>query len=276
MGDSATQPGVVRISLADQLMEIPVQPMMPPGGGPEMYWFQQEAAPWGNMETPQKASMMGMDMQFMPMETPPNMADKAMMPGHNMCQPIYDDCMLKADDYSLGMPMDAAFMLPHRLFDSSPDKSEQGHMLESHSSNSVESGDCVEAPQAPASPRPRGETQDGLGPLMSPPAHCLASPTPMTPKRPCYVPETPSPDRMHWLHQPTLPCGPYGLQQPAGMPGGMPLGYGLTNPAPVGGLPCYYGAQAQDQVIPPEFLQMSQMMPSMIPVHEGAHFGELA
>jgi len=218
--------------------------------------------------------MMGMDVQFMPMETPPNMADKQTMPEHHMCQPIYDGCMLKADDYTLGMPIDATFgmpmdaMLPHRLFDSSPEKSEQGQMLDSHSSNSIESSDGVEA-QAPVSPRPRGEPQDGLGPLMSPPVRCLASPTPTTPKRPCYVPETPSPDRMHWLHQ--QPTMPYGLQQ-AAMPGGMPYGLAMQ-PAPLGGLPCYYGAQAHDQVMPPEFLPM---VPSMIPVQEAAHFGELA
>jgi len=277
MGDAASQQGVVRISLADQLMEIPMQPMMPPG--PEMYWFQQEA-PWGNMETPQKASMMGMDgnVHFMPMETPPNMADKQMMPVQNMCQPIYDECMLKADDYSLGMPMDASYMLPHRLFETTPTKSDEGPMLETHSSHS--SGDGVEA-QAPASPRPRllrARSQDARTPKPVS-SHLMCSPTPTTPKRQCYVPETPSPDRMHWLHQPTTGCGPLtmpipGLQQP--MPYGLPqpaMPYGLTQPAPLGGLPCYYGAQAQDQVMPPEFLQMSQMMPTMMPVHEGAQLG---
>merc|ERR1719456_24998 len=96
------------------------------------------------------------DMQFMPMETPP---DKPMMPGHTMCQQqVFDESMLKVEDSYLGMPVES-YMLPHRLFDSSPEKSEQGqHMLESRSSNSettLESGDSAQSPEAqvPQSPR---------------------------------------------------------------------------------------------------------------------------
>jgi len=200
--------------------------------------------------------MMGMtDVQYMQMETP---ADKPMMPGHAMCQQMYDESVLKADDPYMGIPMET-FMLPHRLFESTPEKGEQGNMLESSSNETptMESGDDNSPDSGaqgsiPESPRSRTQPQDSIMPLMSPSVRCLASPTPTTPKRQCYVPETPSPDRMHcsWLQQPTLP---------------------YTQPAPLGGVPCYYGAQAHDQVIP-EFLQM---MPCMAH-HEGQHFGDLA
>lgn len=235
-----------------------MQAMMPQMA--DWQWYQSAEAQWGSMETPQK---MGDGMQFMPSMdgiTP----DKLGMPGQNMCQ-MYDDSMLKADGSYLEMPMEG-YMLPHRLFDSSPEKSEQGLMLgDANGSNtettSLESG---EIPELKAPESPRGQ-KDSLMPLrspnmLSPSARCLASPTPTTPKRQCYVPETPSPDRMHcsWLQQPTMP-----YSQPATF-GGIPMN-------PMG----YYGQQAHEQVIP-EFLQMMSGMPS-IPSHEGAHmFSDLA
>jgi hypothetical protein len=243
--------GAVRISLADQLMEINMQPMLAQAN--ECYWFTNTEAPWGSMETPVK-SMMGMtDMQYMPMETPP---DKPMMPGHAMCQQVYDESLMKAEEsYGMGMPMETT-MIPYRLFDSSPEKLEQeGHAFvsQSFSPESDDSPDSA-AVQAPESPRCRDQDQDSLMPLMSPSVRVFASPTPATPKRPCFVPETPSPDRMHcsWLQQPTMPYG---------------------NPAPLAAMPCYFGAQAHDQVMPPpEFMQM---MPGMAP-HDGQVFGNLA
>jgi len=307
VGDvAAPQVGAVRISLADQLMEMPMQPMVPPP--PEWQWYQNPEALWGTMETPQKNPMMGMDPQFMmTMETPP---DKPMMPGHSMTSQMYDkngmlkdvqfmameaptdptsfqqmynDSMLKVpmdQVYGLdgmGMSMDYA-LLPNRLFDSSPEKSE--HMNESHSSNSeLEGGDTTQsADQVPESPRSRPRTlTDSLLMLKSP---CMASPSvrfnsalfsspmPATPKRPFYVPETPSPDRMHWssMQPHALPYGqPAPLQHPASL-GGLPWGA-------MGGCPLY-GAQAHEQVIP-EFLQMQQMMP-MMNLNELQPFGELA
>merc|ERR1719473_1155246 len=198
------------------------------------------------------------------------------MPGHAVDQQIYDEQALKmqvVDDYTMAMPMDG-YMLPHRLFDSSPEKSDQGQPLEGPSSNEEFTLECDSSlqpeAQVPESPRDRPrpvQPEDRLTPLVSasPAVHILCSPTPATPKRPCYVPETPSPDRMHcsyqftnknWLQQPPLPCPGYGLGNPAALPA-------------MGGLPCYYG-QAPDQVFP----EFNPMMPCM-PPSEGAHFGDL-
>lgn len=247
----SSQQGAVRISLADQLMDMPIQPSMPMQ---EWQWYPGAEAAWGMVETPQKLNTMGMlDMQFMTMETPP---DKPMMPGHTMSQQFYDENgMLKVDDSYLGMPVESC-MLPHRLFESSPEKSDHGAILDFASSTSeataLDNCDTLSSPEriAPESPRCRREKQDELGPLMSPQPGLsphyrgLATPTPATPKRACYVPETPSPDRMHcsWMH-PTMP--PY------------------VQPTPLGGLPWHYGAQATDQVMP-EFLHMMSSM-----THEG-------
>jgi len=256
----SSQPGAVRISLADQLMEIPMQPAMPMQDWQLQGWYPGCEAAWGMIETPQKLNSMGMiDMPFMTMETP----DKPMMPGHTMSQQfVYDENgMLKVDDSYLGMPVESC-MLPHRLFDSSPEKCDPGAILDFGSSSSIEATasdncDTLSSPEriAPESPRCRREKQDELGPLMSPQpgtpglglsAHYrgLATPTPATPKRACYVPETPSPDRMHlaWMH-PTMPP--------------------FVQPTPLGGLPWHYGAQATDQVMP-EFLHMMSSM-----THEG-------
>lgn len=250
-----SQASVVRISLADQLMEIPMQ-QMPMA---DWQWYQGDQASWGMIETPQKTNMMGMvDMQFMPMETPP---DKPMMPGHAMCQQVYDENgMMKVEDSYLGMPMEFA-MLPHRLFDSSPEKSDEG-ILDLHSGGdseataALENGNSTTCPEqsVPESPRSRPEKQDSLMPLMSPqpkmspPARGLATPTPATPKRPCYVPETPSPDRMHcsWTH-------PAATMQP--------MSY--VQPATLGPMAWNYGAQATEQVLP-EFLHIMNCM-----AHEG-------
>jgi len=255
---SAAQ-GVVRISLADQLMEIPMQPMMPQVA--DWQWYQSPEAPWGSMETPQKMADM---QQFMAMEgiTP----DKLEMPGYQM----YDQSMMKADSSYSEMPMEG-YMLPHRLFDSSPEKSEPLGLDSSNSETTTleSSGGSPERDvKAPSSPRAQSAPpKDSLMPLrspcafkphmLSPNARCLASPTPKTPQRQCYMPETPSPDRMHmhasmpnsWLQQPTLPYG-----QPATF-GGIPMN-------PMG----LYGQQAHDSA----FLQMMAGMPSM---EAAAQFG---
>jgi len=253
---AAAQPGAVRISLADQLMEMPMMSPQMMAPAPDCYWYQGPEA-WGNMETPPKA----FDCQFMPMETP----DKTMMPGHMMQMPMYDEAAMKADYSFMNMPVESD-MLPHRLFDSSPDKSEQSLVLENNSSNSettgLESGDSGNSPAArvaPASPRTRPFSADSLMPLMSPPPRflrtpipstpsaLLGTPIPSTPKRQCYVPETPSPERMHysWLPQ-TMP-------------------YAMT-----AAHPWHYGVQAPAQVIP-EFMQLMSCVP-----HEGQNFGALA
>jgi len=294
---AAPQLGAVRISLADQLMEMPMQmqPMAQPP--PEWQWYQSPEAQWGTMETPQKNPIMGMgDPQFMmTMETPP---DKPMMPGHSMTSQMYDqngmlkdmqftametpteptsfqqmynDSMLKNPmEYgldSMGMSMDYA-LLPNRLFDSSPEKSE--HINESHSSTIEHSdlGTARSPDQVPESPRSRPRTlADSLLMLKSP---CMASPSmrmfsspmPATPKRLFDVPETPSPDRMHWS---------------AMQPHALPYGQLAPHPASLSGLPwgCpLYGPQVHEQVIP-EFLQMQQMMP-MMAHNELQPFGELA
>jgi hypothetical protein len=265
------QQGVVRIiSLADQLMEMPLQSMMP---SPEWHWYQSPEA-WGNMETPQK--MMGMaDMQFMQMETP---AEKPMMPGHNMCQA--DNSQLKVPE-SYIMPPEAvctqmepiameSYLLPHRLFHSpekasseqveTPQLRENQIEVELRRCRSEERPRARDNGEALESPRSRVLDLDSIGPLMSPIVRCLASPTPTTPKRQCYVPETPSPDRMHcsWLQQ--APPNPY------------------AQPMPTAGLPWHYGTHAMGGLVPheqvmPEFLQMNGM-PCLAP-HEGQMFGDM-
>jgi hypothetical protein len=250
-------------------MEMPMMPAMQMQPTTDYCWYPSMEAAWGNIDTPQKNPMMGMDCQFMPMETPPDAFMKQMMPGNAMFQQMCDESALKAEGYDLGMPMGLeSAMLPHRLFDSPPEKSEQGLQHESNSSNgdSPTTGESGDSPQsrdlvAPMSPRARVPNEDSLGPLMSPSPGsfiraddkwALATPTPTTPKRPCYVPETPSPDRMHcsWM-QPAMPYG-----QPAPQIGGMPWTYG----APV---------QAHEQVFQ-DFLQMMPMH------HEGQAFGDVA
>jgi len=242
-GNAATQPGAVRISLADQLMEMPMMPPQMMAPAPDCYWYPGAEA-WGQMETPQK----GYDMnQFMSMETPPD--NKPMMPAHMMHMQMYDEATMKAD-YSFmpgySMPVESD-MLPHRLFDSSPEKSDQGQMLENNSnSDTTTTGDSPDNKEAPASPRVRPRGEDSLMPLMSPPAKflgtpfasdLLGTPIPTTPKRQYHVPETPSPDRMHcsWM-QPNMP---------------------YAHPVLQGGLPWNYGAMPQQpDLVSPDFLQM--------------------
>merc|ERR1719162_1356191 len=119
--------------------------------------------------------------------------------------------MMKADDSYLAMPMDSCMsMLPHRLFESTPEKTAPGAILDfgDHSSTSdaaAESGDSIRSAEveatAPETPRSMQEKQDSVFPLMSPQPRMsppttlgLTTPTPATPKRQCYVPETPSPE----------------------------------------------------------------------------------
>jgi hypothetical protein len=242
----------VRISLADQLTEMPQMTAMPTDmhampalkmqPSPDCYWYPSMEAAWGNIETPQKSSMMGMEFQSMSMETPPDASMKLMMPDHTSLQQMYDDTALKADVYDMGAHMESQ-MLPHRLFDSTPEKSDQGFQYDSNSSNGgfqEHLGERSESPPsmdrvAPMSPRPNTFKEDTLGPLKSPSARFLATPIADTPKRQCYVSETPSPDRMHcsWM-QPAMP---------------------YAHPALLGGLAWNYGSQAHDEVVP-EFLPM--------------------
>jgi hypothetical protein len=257
LGASAAQQGVVRISLADRLADQLMEVQMPMQAMQQcdyqcQYWYQAPEA-WGSMETPQK--MMGIaDVHFMQMETP---ADKPLMPGHNVCI-NNEDGTLKVDDSYSTMPMES-YMLPHRLFDSSPEKSDhfqdQLDGISPVGSDSTTVEGSIEGVKAPESPRSRSQ-EDSVMPLMSPPLRCFGSPTPTTPKRQCYVPETPSPDRMHcsWMQQP--PALPY------------------AQAAPLAGLPhCFYGQalgglpQGQEQVIA-EFLPM---LPCVTP-NEGQMF----
>lgn len=267
----SSQHNAVRISLADQLtMENPMQQAalsMPA----EWQWQYGGEAVWGMVETPQKNMF---DMQFMPMETPPDASQKmSMMSGQAMCQPLYDENgMMKVDDPYLGMPVESYMhMIPNRLFEMTPEKSDPSALLEIEGTTAaVESGDSPSSagPERaePASPRCRPqEDEDSVMPLMSPQPQMsplslrgLTTPTPATPKRPCYVPDTPSPDRNHytnsnnpWAHA-TMP-----YMQPTP---------GITNNL-LGGMPWHYGLQATDQVMP-EFLHMMQStMPCM--AHEG-------
>jgi len=252
------QGSAVRISLADQLEHAPLaQPMMPMQAvmPPDWQWYQSPEA-WGSMETPQKLMAMG-DMQSMPMETPPDGPLKQFMPGHPMFPQGCDEATLKA--MAMEMHMES-LMLPHRLFDSSPEKSErfdsvtQSHSLDSSNSESTTLKCAAHALQSPRSRAP--EDQDSMLPLMSPKTlmspkmrHCMASPVPTTPKRPCYVPETPSPDRMHYMTHQSHALS-YAQPAPYTHPGGLAGYYGGMA---MGGL----GLQAHDQVIP-EFLQMMQ------------------
>lgn len=235
--------------------------MMAPN--PQCYWGYPGQEAWGTMETPQKAY----DCQFMPMETPP---DAMKMPGagHMMQMAMYEEAAMK--DYSFMVPAESD-MLPHRLFDSSPEKSEQGATLENENNSdttTLESGDgsgsspAEKGCLAPSSPRVRPRSEDSLMPLMSPPPHFMGTPIPTTPKRLFHVPETPSPDRMHcsWMQPNAMANMPYHLPAPHG---GM------------GGLPWTYDAHGLDQTLP-EFLQMSGMMSGMpCGLPEGQTFGEL-
>lgn len=268
---ATAQQGAVRISLADQLMEMPAATMPLP----EWNWYPGVEAAWPMMETPQKNPMMGMcDQMFMTMETPPDAAMKMPQNPAFGQQPFFDEGMLKAEDGFLNMPVES--MLPHRLFDSSPAKSDPNEALDnsegcdiagesSETSANQEGAASMDKLEVPASPRCRIEKQDSLMPLMSPipgmaqrglatPTQFgLTTPTPATPKRPCYVPETPSPERLHinWPHPASMPY----MQPPLGaLPYSHPLGMGGWG----------YGTQATEQAIP-EFLQMSQMMPMMPP-----------
>lgn len=220
-------------------MEMPMMPPQMMAPAPDCYWYPGAEA-WGNMETPQK----GYDCQFMSMETPPD--NKPMMPAHMMHMQMYDEATMKADYSFFPMPVESD-MLPHRLFDSSPEKSDQGQMLENNSnSDTTTTGDSPDNKEAPASPRVRPRGEDSLMPLMSPPpkflghsSDLLGTPIPTTPKRQYHVPETPSPDRMHcsWM-QPTMP---------------------YAHPVLQGGLPWNYGAQQQD-LVSPDFLQMMSIV----------------
>jgi hypothetical protein len=228
---------------------------------------------------PEKPSMPGHSMpsQMMPgydLKDPQLMPAMGLPTDPNSFQAMFTDGMMKVE-YGLdgmAMPMDYP-LLPNRLFD---DKSEP--LNESHSSNSeAEGGDTTQGPeQVPESPRSRPRTLSEMNTLSHLKSPCMASPSvrfnpalfsspmPATPKRPFYVAETPSPDRMHWssMQPHALPYGqPAPLQHPAaltGLPWGCPL----------------YGAQAHEQVIP-EFLQMQPMMP-MMNLNELQPFGEPA
>jgi hypothetical protein len=172
-----------------------------------------------------------MDMNFMamePLETP----DKQLMASHGLVQYAGFDNIYKACDDYMAMPSESS-MIPHRLFDSSPEKSDRG-LLEVRSTHSesttVESTESLLSPckvDAPLSPG-RQSKQHEMMPF-------FRSPVPSTPKRLNFVPETPSPDRMHcsWMH-PGLHFSQAAYSQTA--------------------MPWNLGIQAHDQAIP-EFLQ---------------------
>jgi hypothetical protein len=157
-------------------------------------------------------------------------------------QPPLEENHAKMDDAYSIMPVEAE-MIPKTLFDSSPEKSDQGKPLDCSSSHSetTNSGDGSPGPlrgvDEPASPRPGSMARAALGllsPGLSPSVHSLASPVPT--RRPqCYVAETPSPDRMHYdcsWTQPSMPFAQPTYSQPL--------------------MPWHVGP---DQVIP-EFMQM--------------------
>jgi hypothetical protein len=172
------------------------------------------------------------DAQYAHFEYTP---DKLPMPCHGDFNEPQDESILKASDTYLNMPVETA-MIPERLFDFSPEKSERGHMLESSSSTTFDSGNSVGSPLSGvgelASPRTAKQPHEALSQL-TPGLPCLASPVPT--KRPCYA-ETPSPDRMHcsWMNAPTA------YSQPP-----------ITQPF----VPWHLSAPAYDQVIP-EFMSM--------------------
>lgn len=236
----AAAAGSVVISLADGLIPVVENSWT---ASSDCFWYQSTEAPWGNMETPEKSAMMFMGME---METPP---DKPLMP---VTQPMFGDTYdLKVPvNETYMMPMDYSAVLPHRLFDSSPEKSEQ-----THREATVEGGECP----SQEVPEPQSPRQADIMPLMSPPLHCLASPVPTTPKRQCYVPETPSPDRMHcsWMQQPPLPYG-----------NPMPMAGSMAGPMPT----MWYSGQVQvhEQVVP-EFMPM---MPCLAHA-DGTPFGDV-
>merc|ERR1712187_537880 len=111
-------------------------------------------------------------------------------------------------------------IIPQRLFDSTLEKCEAEYVFENQSmhdeTKALVSDDSTPSSSAemnsPMSPRAPSHLAD-MRSLMSPSLRCLESPMLTTPKQKYYVPETPSPDRMHclWKHptmafsQPAMP-----------------------------------------------------------------------
>merc|ERR1719183_1127992 len=176
---TAQQSGVVRISLADQLMEMPSSTMVAasPPACVSWPWYDMEAA-WACMETPQRPH----EIQFMPLETPP---EKPLMPSMGLLHQTYDENFLKVMDmYSQQGQLAESSMIPQRLFDSSPQKSEHEQFVQAnimHTETTGESGEGVSLSNPPvevdppASPRTTSQPYE-LASLLSPSLRCLASP----------------------------------------------------------------------------------------------------
>jgi hypothetical protein len=219
----------VRISLADQLMEK--QYSAPVTAPSYNAWSWYEEAQW-NTETPQKLP----EVNYMPLEQPMETPDKHLMACHGMMQyPSFEAS--KAFDEHMAMPSEAS-MIPHRLFDSTPEKCDRGlcEIRSMHSdSTTVESSESLPSPHkadAPMSPARPSKPHEMMS---SPSGYLQQSPIMSAPRRLNFVPETPSPERMH-----------FSCMHPA---------MHFSEATYEGGaLPWHLGMQGHDQVIP-EFLQ---------------------
>lgn len=253
VGPGAPPGGAVRISLADQLWEMPYQATVESqvmANAPACAWPWYDESVWNNAETPKK--MLEMQQQYMLMETP----DKLMMPFHGM-DTMQHACfggLANVDESSVTMGMDMGMdscIVPHKLFDIAPvpeipERCQVETLSTQHEEELAEDGEPMlkssNDSDGELSPRPASSPAEMLSlrspslQLQSPSVSCLASPVPRTPKRQHYVPDTPSPSRMHfsWMHPcPTQSVNPWQLSA---------------------------AAFSSYQVMPPEFLQ-GQAMP---------------
>jgi hypothetical protein len=211
----AASGGAVRISLADQLWELPFQSTASAPLCGAWPWYDESL--WNNVETPEK--MLEMQQQYMLMETP----DKLMMPFHGMDAAVHQACFgnqacfaASSEEHFAPIAMDSC-IVPHKLFDVSPaldniEGFEGCQAVEAVSTRvdteipeTHESGpQTIKESNGELSPRPASSQQELLSlksptlRFQSPSVGCLASPTPLTPRRQHYVPDTPSPSRMHF------------------------------------------------------------------------------
>jgi len=237
--------GAVRISLADQLWEMPFQQSPANASNASevpVYgawpWYEDQL--WNNVEfqnadfqnldfqTPEKMQMFAeMQQQYMlSMETPDKTSP--MMPFHGLDAAHQGMAGIMNVDDSAAM---GDSIVPNKLFDfcAVPETPEECQVVENNcseidaenlapSNTAVnQNGEVVSSKEASGelSPRPGSNQREMLSlrspslrspslQLQSPSVACLASPTPRTPKRQQYVPDTPSPSRMHfsWMQPP--------------------------------------------------------------------------
>jgi hypothetical protein len=213
----AASGGAVRISLADQLWELPFQSTASTPLCGAWPWYDESL--WNNVETPEK--MLEMQQQYMLMDTP----EKLMMPFQGMeeVHQAWFGNLANGEDNFAPMAKDSCIVPRELPFDVAPVLDNMGGfegcqavepvstqvdivIPETHESEPQ----AIKESNGELSPRPASSQPELLSlksptlRFQSPSVGCLASPTPQTPKRQHYVPDTPSPSRMHfsWMQ----PC----------------------------------------------------------------------